>query len=82
MDVKSKDLQISQLKKGFIPKICNLLLPDFIIYGELGRYLLEIQIKTRMISYWSRILTGIDYKIAKLIYNLGISMNQEMGGGG
>lgn len=38
----------------------------------------KIQIKTRMISYWSRILTGKDTKMAKLIYNLGISMNQEM----
>lgn len=48
------------------------------IYGELGQHPLEIQIKTRMISYWSRILTGKDTKMTKLIYNLGISMNQEM----
>lgn len=50
------------------------------IYGELGRYPLEIQIKTRIISYWSRILTGKDTKIAKLIYDLGICMNHEIGG--
>lgn len=66
-------------------KFCKLLLhlkqstPDFMIYGELGRYPLEIQIKTRIISYWSRILTGKDTKIAKLIYDLGICMNNEMG---
>lgn len=67
-------------------KFCKLLLhlkqstPDFMIYGELGRYPLEIQIKTRIISYWSRILTGKDTKIAKLIYDLGICMNHEVGG--
>lgn len=51
------------------------------IYGELGRYPLEIQIKTSIISYWSRIFTGKDTKIAKLIYDLGICMNHEIGGG-
>lgn len=50
------------------------------IYGELGRYPLEIQIKTRIISYWSRILTGKDTNIAKLIYDLGICMNHEIWG--
>lgn len=51
------------------------------IYGELGRYPLEIQMKSRIISYWSRILnTGKDAKIAKLIYDLGICMNHEIGG--
>ena len=45
-------------------KFCKLLLhlkqstPDFMIYGELGRYRMEVQIKTRMISYWSKLISG------------------------
>ena len=28
------------------------------VYGELGRYPIEIAIKTRMINYWSRLING------------------------
>jgi hypothetical protein len=29
-----------------------------IIYGELGRYPLEIEIKARMVTYWSRLFSS------------------------
>ena len=67
-------------------KFCKLLLhlkqstPDFMIYGELGRYPMEIQIKTRMISYWSKLISGKETKIAHLFYKLGYNVNQELGG--
>jgi hypothetical protein len=43
-------------------KFCKLLLrlivstPNFMVYGELGKYPLEIDIKVRMISYWSKLI--------------------------
>ena len=45
-------------------KFCKLLLnlkqstPDFMVYGhgELGRYPMEIQINTRMLTYWSKLI--------------------------
>ena len=45
-------------------KFCKLLLHmktpthSFMIYGELGRYLLEIDIQIRMISYWAKFVDG------------------------
>ena len=54
-------------------KLCKLLLdlkqttPTSVIYGELGLYPLNIDIKVRMISYWAKILKG---KQNKLCYNV------------
>jgi hypothetical protein len=50
------------------------------IYGELGRYPMEIQIKTGMISYWSKLISGKEIKIALLFYKLGYIVNQKLGG--
>ena len=42
------------------------------IYGELGRYSLEIDIKSRIISFWAKLLhlSGKELKLSKIIYNL------------
>ena len=47
------------------------------VYGELGKYPMEIQIKTRMITYWSKLINGKDKKYAKLLYYLGFKLQQE-----
>jgi hypothetical protein len=45
-------------------KFCKLLLhvktstPNFMVYGELSRYPIDIDIKVRMISYWSKLILG------------------------
>ena len=39
------------------------------VYGELGRYPLLIDVKTRIISYWARLVTGKDSKIAYILYS-------------
>ena len=39
------------------------------IYAELGRYPLEITIKTRMIAYWSRIISGSQNKLSYMSYH-------------
>jgi hypothetical protein len=57
-------------------KFCKLLLhlksstPSYMIYGELGRYPLEIDIKSRIISFWAKLLSGKELKLSKIIYNL------------
>jgi hypothetical protein len=44
-------------------RFCKLLLklktstPSYMIYGELGLFPIEIDVKLRMISYWARLLT-------------------------
>ena len=40
------------------------------IYGEFGRFPLEIQVKTRMIKFWAKILTGKNTKISYRMYEL------------
>ena len=42
--------------------------PLFMVYGELGRYPIEITIKTRMINYWSRLINGKHNKLAFILF--------------
>ena len=49
------------------------------IYGELGRYPLEIDIKSRIISFWARIISGKELKLSKIIYNLSYHMSITIG---
>jgi hypothetical protein len=43
------------------------------IYGELGRYFMDIDIKVRIISYWARLLTGKQSKLSFLIFKCPMS---------
>lgn len=55
-------------------KFCKILLnvkkstPDFMIYGELGRYPLEIDIKLRILNYWSKLMCGKQEKLPVILY--------------
>ena len=40
------------------------------VYGELGRYPLSIQIKQRMVRYWTRILNSSEYKLNTVMYTI------------
>ena len=57
-------------------KFCKLLLnlkkstPDYMIYGELGRFPLDIFIKLRTINYWEKLVTGENKKLPVILYNL------------
>jgi hypothetical protein len=42
--------------------------PLYMLYGELGRYPLEIIVKTRMINFWSKLLSGSTTKISRICY--------------
>ena len=64
-------------------KFCKLLLrlktttPNCIVYGELGRYLVENDIKLRMISYWGKLISGKDTKLSSICYRLLHQLSQE-----
>ena len=44
--------------------------PLYMLYAELGRYPLEIIIKTRTIGFWTRILLGKQSKLSYLMYQV------------
>ncbi|MES9880523.1 MAG: reverse transcriptase family protein [Sedimenticola sp.] len=47
--------------------------PAYMLYAELGRYPLEITIKSRMIAFWNRIVTGKDVKLSNLLFEHALS---------
>lgn len=55
-------------------KYCKLILnikqstPNFIVYGELGRTPLVVDIKSRMISYWCKLIIGKQHKFCSILY--------------
>jgi len=60
-------------------RFCKLLLklksstPKYMIYGELGRFHIEIDIKIRMVSFWPILLLGKETKLSKKkIFRVGI----------
>ena len=63
---------LENLHCAFLRKILHLKLstPHFMLYAETGRFPLEIMIKTRVIAYWSRLITGNQSKIAYKIYQI------------
>jgi hypothetical protein len=44
--------------------------PNCMIYGELGRYPLDIDIKVRNILYWAKSITEKDIKLSIISYRL------------
>jgi hypothetical protein len=45
------------------------------VYGELGRYPIDIDIKVRTISYWARLLSGKQAKFSNVFYRLSRNLN-------
>ena len=44
--------------------------PNCIIYGEVGKYPLALEIQKRMLSFWANISEGKQTKLSSIIYNL------------
>ena len=59
---------LERVHTGFLRRMskCRKSTPKYMLYAELGRYPIEITIKQRMVSFWTRLITG---KISKLSYN-------------
>jgi hypothetical protein len=49
--------------------------PNFMVYGELGRFPLEIEVKMRMVSYWNKLLQN--EKLSNSIYRLLLSLKHN-----
>lgn len=44
--------------------------PLYMLYGELGRYPMDIVIKSRMVNYWCKLVMGNRNKISKVCYDI------------
>ena len=64
-------------------RFCKLLLklksstPNYMIYGELGRFPIEIYIQIRMVSFWGKLLLGKETKLSYLSYKLLCTLSIE-----
>ena len=63
---------IGRVQLRFIKIILNLKksTPSYMIYKELGIYPLEVDIKTRIISFWSKLLDFDSNKLSSMIYQV------------
>ena len=61
---------LEKIHTDFLKKItkCRRSTPSYIIYAELGRYPLEITIKSRIIGFWNRILLNKFSKFSYILY--------------
>jgi hypothetical protein len=51
--------------------------PNYMIYGELGRYPVEIDIKIRIISFSAKIICGKQSKISCIMYSLSHHLHSQ-----
>ena len=51
--------------------------PKCMLYGELGRYPVDIHIKCKIIMYWHRLVNGSTNKMSYLMYNVLLSLYRE-----
>ena len=65
---------IENLHNDFLRQIINLRknvpLYIYMLHAELGRHLIQINIKSRMISFWLSIVNGKESKLLKLLYSI------------
>lgn len=61
---------IEKVHNDFLRKITHARksTPLYMLHGELGRFPLEIIVKTRMIGFWNRLMHGKETKLSFLLY--------------
>ena len=69
---------IEQVHLKYCKRILNVrnTTPNFMVYGELGRFPLEINLKMRMISFWCKLVQN-DVKLSSVIYRLMLSLKEK-----
>ena len=44
--------------------------PNFMVYGELGRFPINIDVKVRMVGYWAKVIDRSKNKLSNTMYNI------------
>ena len=48
------------------------------VYGELGAIPLDVDIKSRMLTFWARLCSGSKHKISNAIYSLLYTIDEKI----
>ncbi len=66
----SVDRELKQLQMKFLKHVLYVHknTSTDVVYGELGEYPVDVIINTRMIGYWSRLVTGKATKLRMIMY--------------
>ena len=51
--------------------------PSLMVYGELGRHPIRVEVASRMISFWGNLISGEGSKISSILYKLMYKLNQN-----
>ena len=51
--------------------------PNYILYGELGRFPIKVFVKSRMIGMWKRLICGNQSKMSAVLYKLLYTMHNR-----
>ena len=70
---------VERIHTSFLRTItkCRKSTPLYMLYGELGRYPIEITIKSRIINFWTRIITGNQLKLVNILYQKLLHSNEQ-----
>lgn len=56
---------------------CSKFVHNSVIYAELGRYPIYLEINRRMLNFWSRLLLGSDRKFSSVLYRILLNLNDK-----
>ncbi|XP_067668059.1 uncharacterized protein [Haliotis asinina] len=75
-------VQLKQIENVHICFIRKLLpvkkrTPLFMLYGELGRVPLSVDVKTRMVTFWSKLCTKNSPKLSSILYSIVYNLHNE-----
>ena len=51
--------------------------PKCLVYGETGRYPIDVLVKTRMVNFWTKILNGNSNRISTVLYKILHHLNEN-----
>lgn len=63
---------IEKVHLSFLKRVLNVrsTTPNYMVYGETGRFPLKINIKTKLLCFWSRLVQSSSNKLSGILYQL------------
>ena len=68
---------LERLQLRFLKYFLNKFTSSMMVYGELGETTLDIDIKSRTLTFWARLCSGDKHKISNTIYSLLYTLDEK-----